>query len=406
MEEETQVAQDKGYIADLYQVDKRQLPQLSVDFKPLGAMDEKGCASCNWFVSSDSCVLVAGDVYPTGICNLWHAKHVAVEKPLPVMIVGEELVVNDKSWFEKLAVKVKSFIDTNINSAPADSGPVQSDVIIPMVFFKSDDRMRFFATVTNCFKDSHKEILTASAHREYVEWATKTENYPELHLWHAGSKSRWGQVDWMEYLEGFVVASGLIDQDKEYIAEQLEKQVIGVSHGFIGIKTVQDGVVHKYRSYEISALPLESAANVWTNFNMKEVTMPFSEQKKSWLKDVAKVDDSTIATWEKDVEELSGKLKSMGLEYKEGGEESAPSLEVAALVKAVNDLSTLVAGQQAIITDLQKSVDQRISEAFVAEIAKLPTGFQATAETTNIVDEKDAKPDLSWFGELINGKGA
>src|SRR5438270_1960159 len=91
-----------------------------------------------------------------------------------------------------------------------------------MQFLRTKDGgLRWFAVVSNNFKDREREIIPEAAHREYVSWADHSLNYPELWLWHAGAKSKWGTTDWLDVSDGFLVASGLVDRGKESIAYNL-----------------------------------------------------------------------------------------------------------------------------------------------------------------------------------------
>jgi hypothetical protein len=405
------VVKKKKGLVESWDLEVRQFSRTQSGYMPMGMTPDKGCANCHWFASPDSCVLVYGDVSPTGNCNLWQ------DTP----DYGEDITGmatdSDDSFFSNIVRRVKDALRI---------GPVQSDAeepIDPIIFYKDGDsgRYRFFTIYTNCFKDAHKEIITDAAHREYVDWATRTGLYPELHLWHAGNKSKWGQVDWLEYNSGFVCASGLVDEDKEYIAEALKGQDISVSQGFVGIWTKGD-IISLYRTFEISPLPLGHAANNYVDFNIREEKeMPFSTTKKEWLKSVAKLDDATINDWEKSVDRLSLNVKALGIEYKEEGETDIV-LQFKSLTDVVNSVvesmtalktqidanTTAVAELATKQTSINDELDKRVADVFVAEVSKLPVGFVATSEKGNVVNVKDTRADVTWFGEVLKDavKGA
>jgi hypothetical protein len=393
--------EEKALLTDWWDVDSRQLPQASVAYLPLGFAPGKGCATCHWFVSPNSCVPVMGDISPTGICDLWRE-------------IGPEQFFAEKSWFTRLVTKVKSLVSSG---GPSAEAPVQSKLPSTFHFIKSGDQYRFFTTVSNCFKDRHDEIIATFAHKEYVDWATATGNYPELWLWHCGKKSRWGMVDWIDYDDnGFVVMSGLVDAGKEQLAHSLQGQVLGTSHGFLGQKT-SDGTIVAYRSYEVSPLPSWAAANVWTGFNLEEVDMAFSKEKRAWLKDVAGISEDMIGEWEASLAGLSKSLTDMGLEWK-GVDTPNLSGEIVALTGAVTDISTLLQGvkaaqdelrasQQALqvaVAEQTKTFDERVTAVFTAKIAALPQGFQATKENAT-AEPAAATEDVSWFGDMLGGLG-
>jgi len=392
-------ASEKAWIENLSDVDVRQLDMQVAGYQPLGFTPEKGCANCHWFVSPNSCLLVWGDVSPIGVCDLWRATE---QKP----------AFAEKSWFDRLVERVKSVFQPARPTAPVQSA---------FEFYKAAGQWRFFVTMTNCFKDRHDEIISVAAHKEYVAWATANEKYPELWLWHAGKESKWGQADWIEFADGFVVLSGTIDQEKEYLVEALKDQPLGASHGFLGLKT-KDNIIERYRSFEVSALPRWAAANIWTDFNLEEVNMPFSKEKRDWLTKVAGVSEEKVSAWEQSVEGLSNTLKELGLEWKDS---ETPDFggEIVALTDAVSGLSEMLksikdAQEQLSVAQTQlnkaqtamlaaqaeqnKTFEERVATVFTAKIADLPKGFEASKEAETEIDEVPTA-DLSWFGEILKG---
>lgn len=282
----------------------------------------------------------------------------------------------------------------------------------PILFVKTvDGTLRFFTSFTNCFKDIHGEVITQAAHKDYVFWATNKEQYPDLQLWHAGPQSKFGKVDWLDYSDGFVLASGVIDADKEYIVEALEKENVKVSHGFYGVSNAAKEIV-AYRTFEISVLPAANAANQYTSFNIaKDTQMPFSPTKKAWLKTVANMTDEAIAAWETNLASMSENLKALGIEYKEVIEDNIGA-EVANYAKALSDvvesvkqlksqteLSTVAIAE--LETKLAAGVASQVESAILAKIAQTPNGFTATQSKDNVVTKEKAENDFSWFTELV-----
>jgi hypothetical protein len=387
-------ASEKAWIENLSDVDARQLDQSIAGYKPLGFTPEKGCANCHWFVSPNSCLLVWGDVSPIGVCDLWR------EQP--------QVVYASKSWFDRLIDRLKEVFVPARPSAPVQEGPSA------FVFTKdAAGRYRFFVTMTNCFKDRHEEIISVAAHKEYVAWVTESKQYPDLWLWHSGKDSKWGKADWIDFTDGFVVLSGLVDEGKEYVAENLQGQALGASHGFFGLKT-KDNVIERYRTFEASALPRWAAANIWTDVNLEEADMSFTKEKREWLKNSAGVSEETIATWESSIEGLSSSLKELGLEWKDA---PTPDFggELVALADAVGGLSEmlksikeaqqqLATAQDALLAaqvEQTKTFEERVATVFTAKIADLPKGFEASKEDSTLTDTPPAA-DTSWFGEILS----
>lgn len=412
---------EKALIPSVYDVDDRQLYPDQVNYKPLGMTNEKGCGGCNWYVPPNACVCVYADIMPTGVCDLFMAPPVWKPEPMPVIIVkGNEpflsrMVESIKSWARggtqqtepttENVKEVSAQISIEESAAPPEI-PIADATTHPPVpvnstlnFYKDGERVRFVAIYSNCFKDRQGEVITSVAHKDFVQWVDDTKNYPDLWLWHSGPSSKWGKADFIDYVDGFAIASGLVDVGKEYIAEELAKQSIGVSHGFKAL--VDKETIIRYRTFEISPLPAESSANSITAFSSKELSMPFTEKKKTWLKDVAKLTDEAIAEWENNLTKLGDQLKGLGIEWKEAEVDDVTS-QIATLTKAVTDVTAVVVPLVEVVKKLNTDMDTKVAAVFQAEIAKLPQGFKASESKDNVVDAKQNDNNMAWFGEVIS----
>lgn len=412
--------QAKAWVSE-WNVYDAQVSQANAGYNALGATDSKGCANCNWFVSPDACILVSGTVAPTGMSNFWLAKQVYEMQPMDVVIVGDEtkeldddgLVAKIKSFLSSLGIKGLTQIQANekesVTEVAAQDAVPQAAVQTgedKWYFIKqNDERIRFFTIFSNNFKDRQEETITEEAHKEFADWTEKNKTFPELHLWHCGKKSRWGITDWIDYTNGFVCASGLVDQDKEYIAEKLQKEDIGVSHGFIGLSLPGTKSIIRYRSFEISPLPRWASANSWTNFatDVGEIGMPFSDKRKTWLKEISGLSDEQIGAWEQDVDKLSTNLKEMGIEFKDN-EAADQTAIIQAMAKAISEMAEQFKSLKGDVEVAKTSLDERVAQVFTAEVAKLPQGFIASKDkSTEVpVDKRDeVKPPVAdWFGEV------
>ena len=390
----------KSLITDWYDVDSRQLSQQEAEYTPYGADSEGGCANCRWFVSPDACLLVWGDISPTGKSKLWYNAHspVVSQSVEPVPIVKPEM---------KEVGPVKKALQSVAKALGFGTKETS-----PILFTKtSDGKLRFFTSFTNCFKDLHGEVITSVAHKDYVYWATQHNTYPELQLWHSGPQSKFGQVDWLDYSDGFVLASGIIDADKEYIAEALQKENVKVSHGFYGLSNGAKEIM-AYRTFEISVLPAIKAANPYTDFNIaKETVMPFSPEKKGWLKTVANMTDEAIGEWEANLTKMSENLKALGIEYKEatgdsiGAEVASYAKTMEAVVGMMTQLKSTVEQNAEAINQLQstltKGISEQVESTILAKIAQTPNGFKATESDNNIVSKEKQTKDYSWLLDAI-----
>lgn len=212
----------------------------------------------------------------------------------------------------------------------------------------SDGRPRLTFWVSNNFRDSDHppEILSAAAHQSFVSWAEKNSYHPEAWLWHTPG-TRWGQVDWMDYFDGFLVESVLADKGMEQVAERLAADPdIRVSHGYVipvGGRDKDDfSVIQSYYQYEISPLKSGSEANPFTGSipldltplltgvntsdqqpttepysasPLGDITMPMDPTKRKWLED--KLGPERVKALEAATLDLGSVAKGLGLETKD-----------------------------------------------------------------------------------------
>lgn len=383
------VLEGKGLIMDLWEVDSRQLGQDEAGYDAMGAKDGKGCGNCNFFIpGDDACLIVSGDIVATGISNFWYQREPYKPEPMPVTIVGGK----------SLAERIKRLVGFTVWSKVRPFAVVKD----------SNGRLRFFMTVSNNYKDKHKEIITEAAHKAYVVYADKSGKYPEAWLWHTEG-TKWGQVDWLDYADGFLVASGLVDPGSESVALKLAEQDTAVSHGFFCV--AEKGLITKYWSFEFSALPRKNAANEWTGYNLAtewEDCMGFSEDKKKWLIEMGVPEDKLKAVEDAN-QALGEKLKGMGVEFKE-----ADFTETVQVMATLDKLTDAIVGLKGEVVGLgdrvgkaEKSVDDKVAEAFTARNGQ-EKGFspansaktQASSSDPDVQAEKQ-KAALGWWSELV-----
>lgn len=130
----------------------------------------------------------------------------------------------------------------------------------------------WFGVPTNKFLDRQNDIISEAAHIDYVAAIEKGEiNYPDLYYWHIPIKI--GTTEWIEYDQrGFLVAGGKILKKYEGMVASVVKNAtepLGMSHLSNRATFVRDEnrrVITKYRSHELTFLPLSEAANELTAF--------------------------------------------------------------------------------------------------------------------------------------------
>lgn len=133
--------------------------------------------------------------------------------------------------------------------------------------------------VSNKFIDRDEEIICEAAHKEYVEWVNSNKEFmPASISWHVPETVKENPCDFVDYIDGFLVASVKLTEPEAEKLLTLSKEVnLGMSHGSFVLERDKDDprIITKYRMYEVSDLPLKNAANPFTDFETisKEVGM-------------------------------------------------------------------------------------------------------------------------------------
>lgn len=182
------------------------------------------------------------------------------------------------------------------------------------VFKDRDGNYRWLGIYSNTFWDREAERFSEEAHREFEDYCDRSKNYPELWLWHVPG-SAIGSADLVAYDDkGFMLASGTFNEAGEALVPAIKSfdGVWGMSHGFKYLtEDLSDGVYQRYRSHELSLLPLGAAANLKTGFDLEgEMDMALREDKRKLFvrlggEDFAKAIESRMEAFAKDADEDS-----------------------------------------------------------------------------------------------------
>jgi len=298
---------------------------------------------------------------------------------------------------------------------------------------------RWFSIFSNYFRDEDNppEIFETKAHKDFVDYLDKGGKYPELWLWHTlGTKC--GLADWVDFDHGFTMASGIFDKDMKDVAEKLAADPdLGVSHGYnYHYSDKEKGIIDWYRTFEISPLPKEAAANPYTGIEIiRQEAKDMNANKRKFLVD--KLGEDRVKELESRPAELEKSLKDQGIEYKEvetppiNPAPATPAIdtkEIAdAAVKAVTESEAFKALNNALteakaksdqleatilemgktIKELQKTDDEKIATAIAPK--STPGLKRASESKDNLVDpEKDKalagdKAAPSWLGSALGG---
>lgn len=202
--------------------------------------------------------------------------------------------------------RVKSIID-----------PVTIDPGMLTTFKDATGRWRWIAVHSNRYVDREGEIFSERAHKAFVEEAATTGQYPALRLFHVPYDI--GRADMLDYVqpEGFVLSSGTFAPGMDDIAKRLSAMKgLGCSHGFtFRPADFNDGVYERYRSFEVTVLPREYAANPLTVYVAgQEVPVGMSKTQKDFLTEVA--GPERVALIEEGLSDLKAFADEHGLAYK------------------------------------------------------------------------------------------
>lgn len=249
--------------------------------------------------------------------------------------------------------------------------------------------------VSNNFIDRDGDIICEDAHKEYVEWVNKEENkacMPAFVTWHTPGTARVNPCDYVDYFNGFLVASAkLTEQETVGLLKATKETNIGMSHGsFVLSRDPKDHrIITKYRMYEVSDLPLDKAANPFTAIETvsKEVDMDKKEYLVTLLGE-EKAEAFLAKTGLKQKE-----LKEADIENKEADTETPPVVETPPVTEPVAKQETT----DDVITKVLKELDIEGLNAFVT---KAQTAMEKVETLEALVKELSANQDTK-LAEMI-----
>ncbi len=399
---------DKAAIATKY-FGGMQLTQDETEYTSTGGGQEKACANCRWYLpyrDYDQCAIVEdwpAPITPNGLSNRWEAVAVFKPDPLEVIIVGESSLNEDEA--EAVVVKVPAGMKDRAVAllrglkdrvTPTPKGN-------PSMFFTKDanGQMRWFAITSNNFRDSDipPEIFEEKAHKEFVSYLDNGGTMPELWYWHEPGL-KWGQSDWVDYVDGFLMFGGTVDPGFEGVAEKVAADPnLGISHGYgYTYSDQKNGIIGWYRSFEISPLPMSKAANKWTGIALiqKEVAMEFSAEKRPDA--IAKYGEDFVKEMEGQRDDQAKTVANLKIESKQGDDPPAdePTPEEKSAAEASDKLAMKMAGTAA---DLILS-----SKAFAdlgTKIDGVSTDMTAVKERLDLLEKSDDEK----VAAILGGKG-
>lgn len=184
------------------------------------------------------------------------------------------------------------------------------------VFKDLDDELRWLALHSNHYRDREREIFSGKAHQEYADWAMSEKGtLPTLRLWHAPVDV--GDADMVGFDGSFMISTGTFRKEYQQLAVNLKDsdEALGCSHGFqYRPQDLRDGVYDRYRSFEVSVLPVNAAANAYTAFIAEGDLPMLSDTQKDFI--ASKGGPELVAKVEAASASLTKAADDAGVDYK------------------------------------------------------------------------------------------
>lgn len=314
-------------------------------------------------------------------------------------------------------------------------GEEKKDFVPFQVFKDKKGDYRYVAVVTNNYVDKDNDIVTGDAHMEFMDYLdAHPQEAPELWVWHTPGTAHKSRADFWTYDNGFVMYSGKLTEEEADRAEKAAAYAeLGMSHGMnvYGLKRDErPKLITKYRTFEISYLPLSNAANPWTAWSViqKEVET-MKDEKRKFLEET--LGQEVTANLIADTGKAKQVLDALNVASKETEEETPaqpvePTLDAEAIVKTVveklgvSQLSEVIKGLSDTVEELKADRDnikkdlaelRKTEDEKVAELVQTTPSqqyfwlskAQSQSEQT-VVDEKDPivqeTPKPSWLSEV------
>lgn len=394
-----------------------QLTQEQAAYDAVGGLTGgKACANCQFFDSPNGCLVVQGDISPTGLSRMWEAETADIpDDPQQVEIVN---------WEDMLGVKANNPVDIARswwNKLFTDSGEEPVEGLRPIYLTKDlDGSLRAHMVFSNNFIDRHDQIIPEVVHNNTIEWCDKTGIYPDFEIWHRGQKSKWGKGDLITRTGNFTVIHGLVDSGKEAIAEALARSKdTGVSNGYFALYTEDRKEFVAWYPFEVSALPAIASANVWMDdqYFLEQEGFLMTPENKAILK-AKGVDDAFMDALEKDILGRSTQVTASGVASKEVESTTGTSTEpvtaetlIAVLSKVMEPINArfeaIETGVKALATIGQKSKDDIVADEILARVGQNPAlvgGFKATEQNPSPDPNVDGNLDSqhNWLGDELD----
>jgi len=243
-----------------------------------------------------------------------------------------------------------------------------------------------FGTFSNNRIDREGQILTDAAHKEFIEFLNEhPERAPTLLFWHIdGTDLSQSKAKMWFYKAGFLsMVWEVSDKSAEFITNFDNLFNAGMSHGFNVLQFDDDGDIEQYRTFEASILPLDKAANLYTNIEVleKEQKRMTPEQMKVAMQTFGSKAAMAIAQELQESEQAANVLDDANVAKKDFDEEiettEEPQTEaeiVASEAETVAALTALDSKLENVLSSQQEQIDNLADQ--LATLSKQFTGHK------------------------------
>ncbi len=285
---------------------------------------------------------------------------------------------------------------------------------------------------SNNYIDWHGDILSASAHLEYVEWVNKNMDAAPLFMtWHVPGTARKSAVDFVGYENGFVVMSAPLTEREASGLLRVQAQCdLGMSHTSLVLErdSSDPRVVTKYRTIEVTDLPLDAAANPFTSLEVvnKEAAMDTKAYLAAILGSDEKAEKFLERTGMKKKEMDAAQIPSKEKEVEETKPAAVPTMdemieriskefgmeELSSQFSALKERAEKVDTLEALVRELVVKKEDALAEMIQPKAARSLSWMSArpSQKSETVVDETkpedkklaEAKPSGGWLSDVTH----
>ena len=145
---------------------------------------------------------------------------------------------------------------------------IEKDANAIIVEKDANNNWRWVGWASNNFEDRDGDIISEKAHLEYEKWWDEhKEISPVFDTWHIPGTARKNPVDFLMYEKGFLILSGKLEVQEAAALLNVQKEMdIGLSVAAFATRDPKDQrIINQYRLFAVSDLPLNKAANPFTD---------------------------------------------------------------------------------------------------------------------------------------------